>query len=772
MMDDLTGGLEELGEVEEGPGDDMVVSDTPPSYGPLIDTEDEAEVAQMVEDDWQRDHARAVRLACYFERNEAWRAGHRGVQVLDDPANPDLAKVWYPPQTTLSAPVPNRGDDSIWQVIAQLTSDPPAPDVTARSDTAEDRDDAEHSQRWLAAESGEAGLNLTQAMERELDHAGTYGSGYSWVYVHPKGGGHCEVEMLAHPLARTVDEAETGPVDEMTGQSQPMPPVTRYVMPDGSLSDSPVGAERRWVPKLCVKGLTPYQVRAYPVTIEKLADASSVVLYVQLTVSEVRELFAERAESFTVADWSKLTEWTLAEVDAKVLPRGVVRKDGRTDDEGMPPDEALVACLVEYRAVSPVYPWGAYVVVAGGDTVLTKQPWMATVGDRRGRSWQEALMLPVAQLRWRADRAGKNYHGQAPIEKLGPLDELTGSAYGAFLEYLFRVNNPNVFLPPGTTVQPEQLNRRDGTPIPLSAEGAPFYEQFPPFPRENGEILDRLSRAQDETIGLRDAARGAAESSVRSGEHQRVAIEQALVSLAPVRNGASDWYERLCRIVLQLAAAYYTEPQRVRVVGDDGAYKARDFTGADFGSARDVKVARGTFQLIPPSARDQIVTAEQQQGTITPEEAQTLRRSGLSRLVGLQDQPDLLRVSRQADLWKQGPQIEAPAVAEDADPVAAQAAERAHQQQLQQASMACFTARPVDLEPVAARIRWHVLREIVCSTWVDKFPPAWSHGLFAAYDQARQAAGVVTLAEQQQAAAPQAAAASNAQPRGDAQQAA
>lgn len=762
---------DETAEGETG-ADEMVVEDEPAKYGPLLDEPDEARVAEMVEENWERDDSRAIRYGAYFERNEAWRAGIRGVQVLDNPQEPDLAKVWYPPQSTLSSPVPNRADDSIWQVIAQLTSDPPKAEVTPKSDTAEDRDDAEYSERWLEAESGEAGLNVTASMERELDHAGTYGSGYTWAYVHPKGGGHTEVQILAHPLAKTVDEAEA-PMDPMTGlPAAPMPPVSRYVMPDQSLSDSPVGAERRWVPKICLRGLTPYQVRAYPVTIEKLADATSVVLYVLFTVGEIKELFAEKAAGFGVEEWSKLTTWTRAEVDVKVMPRGVVRDDKRTTEDGMPSDDALVACLIEYRTVTPVYPWGAYVVTAGGDMVLHRTPWMAEVKDTRGREWQEALMVPVSQLRWRADRASKNYHGMAPIEKLGPLDELSGSAYGAFLEYLFKVNNLNVFLPPGTTVQPEQLNRRDGTPIPLSTEGAPFYEQLPPFPKENAEVIALMHRAQDEAIGTRDAAKGAAEGAVRSGEHQRVAIEQALVALAPVRNGANDWFERLGRMVLQLAAAFYTEPQKTRVVGDDGAYKQRDFTGADFGTARDVRVARGTAQLMPASMKDQLITQDVQTGAITPEEGMKLRRSSTSRLLGVQDQPDMLRVSRQIDLWKQGPP-EAPPMAEDADPEAAQAAQQEYLQSVTQASLACFTARPVDMEPLAARIRWHALREVVASTWLDRFPPEWSQGLLMAYDQARQAAGVTTLQEQQQAAAmaAQQGQQGNApQPRGDAQQ--
>jgi hypothetical protein len=78
--------------------------------------------------------------------------------------------------------------------------------------------------------------------------------------------------------------------------------------------------------------------------------------------------------------------------------------------------------------------------------------------------------------------------------------------------------------------------------------------------------------------------------------------------------------------------------------------------------------------------------------------------------------------------------------------------EQAYPSPMQQAVQQVFKPLPVDAEPAAAQIRWQVLRDTVAKVRVASFPAPWQIGLFQAYDEARKAAGVMTVAEQQQAA--------------------
>jgi hypothetical protein len=257
----------------------------------------------------------------------------------------------------------------------------------------------------------------------------------------------------------------------------------------------------------------------------------------------------------------------------------------------------------------------------------------------------------------------------------------------------------------------------------------------------------------------------------------------------------TDYYERLNRIILQQARANFSTPVLMRYQGEGGAYQVMELKAADLGSTREVRVRKGTFSLLAPTAKAQLIQNELLAGMITPDEALRLKRENMSALIGLEENPHVERVKSQLWLWRQGPTEEQKALGEQYQQMLpelqmqmeAQMAELAAQppqvdpatgqpippeqpqlppDPLMEAAMAIFKPLPVDDEPNVAQIRHQEISREVAQSELHGFPQGWVDGLSNVYLATRQAAGIQSLAEQaaaQQAAAQQQAAQQQAQ---------
>jgi hypothetical protein len=144
-------------------------------------------------------------------------------------------------------------------------------------------------------------------------------------------------------------------------------------------------------------------------------------------------------------------------------------------------------------------------------------------------------------------------------------------------------------------------------------------------------------------------------------------------------------------------------------------------------------------------------------------------------MLGEADDPQRLRIERQIEAYWDGPtpdveqaqqqweqasqqvqsqvqQMAGQMLPEQAQQMQQQAMQSVGPEPMAQAVQAIFAPLPVDAEPAAAQMRWQVLRDAVAQVRVAAYPRAWQVGLFQAYDEARKAAGVMTVAEQQQMA--------------------
>lgn len=769
--DEIRAGIEELPDLPETKGaDDDAQEPVDPSGldgGWWLTEPDAAKVKSAVIDLWKRQDSAARKREAKERKHELVRAGVRGVQVIAD-EEMDSFTVRAPLSSEAAPKAPNKADQLIRRIAATLTVDPPGPEVTPTSDSDTERAAAELAERILKVEGGPSERDDVSMLREAIDSAGTYGSMFLYTYLHPQ---HTlvPVEIQARPDATSEADALVM-VDPMTGVETPADPatlVTRYVRVDGTLTDTPAEAMMGWQPKVCEKLLRPAQVRPVPlIGTRDIPMASGVLVGDVLTLGEVIGRFyaGERPDEETC---KQLVKWRPEGVDcAKWVPKAhrelLSSENAPTRPDGTVADEALCVVLALYFQSCPMAPHGAYIVVGGPKTPILREPWRVTIGD--GASAKvEHLPLPIAQLRWQDDTRAGDPYGISGVEDLAPLEEMRATALKFILDYATRFGAPQVFLPFGTTLQPGQMARRDGTPIFIDPAGQPFYEQLPPLSPVVQQIYEGMGQEMDTASGLQEAAQGVASSSVKSGRHAQQIIEQALVALAGLQQNANKFISRVWSLRLTFMRAFYSAPRVLRLLGEGGDYQQRQWVGTDLMGAGDISIARGTGTMMPKSAKAMLAQQDLEIAMKLGDQTAVQRyyralTGGTTPLLGLQDDPIRQRIVRQLAAWRDGAKAQhAPAPMEPAgiDPMTGQPIPAPDP--VAQEAAAIFAPNPTDELPFVAPVRLTELADAMASRAFLQADPRYQQALAAEYERMRAAAGVQTLAEQQQAQAQQAA---------------
>lgn len=760
--------------------------------GTLLEEADEKKVCEAIQQ-MVRDQAPARRRRrAEAEVAKAWVRGIRGVRVkrLSEDRN-DVAL-----QVPLGAydvpPLMDRTDELLEKVVSHLLADPPVPEAEPSRDDDQARDAAEFTTRLLTIEGNESGFNNLSLVRRAERKAGIFGSGFVYACIDPTGGGWRPMSIRALPTATNTQDATIDPQNGEHLAEDDERLTTRYVMSDQMLTDDQSKADRQWLPRLRPEVLTGEQVCLLPETCSGAGDAVGCILIRYTPLGKFKGEFRDKLAGFSEDKFRQLCEWNPEDTKKGrpgfVQGKNVAQNLGSSDKV---PDTALVCTLSLYFTSHFAYPKGAYIVVANPAVlpVVHRQPWsgMVELGSEVNAEGdvttdEEMLLLPIAQFRQIDDDVDDDPHGRGLVWKLGPPDEVRGEIVASWLDYLDTFLNPNVMLPMGSNLDGSDWNRRDGTILYFNPSGQPVQEEISPFPPDAKEFFDRATQAQDSASMLEEVAQGVDSPNINSGVQASYTIQQAHVNLAMIRANCADGQQRLWRIVTQLYRVFYTIPQILKYQGDDGSYKAREWSRADLGSTRDINIARGSFTQQSPEEKQAKLDQRYAAQLIDQEEYDRLSASNISPSLGFQDNPHRMRVRRQVSAWRDGPPADfadqyakyqqqvaqyqtGAAQLQMADANAAQLAAANDQQpppptdptqQLGPPPVDSFNpfgdVRPNDEEQDIARIRWLEIRREMSSTGFAKKPPEWQQYLVAAYQTARQAAGVTTIAEQQAAA--------------------
>jgi hypothetical protein len=398
-----------------------------------------------------------------------------------------------------------------------------------------------------------------------------------------------------------------------------------------------------------------------------------------------------------------------------MLPGGNRDMKPSTDNE----DENLVFVgTIVYEACDE-YEDGCYFTWLGDCYVVERRPWTAEVeGGRR------TLPVPVTQYKqW--DEGLDNPYGVGSMQLLGPGNEIRAQQIGAWFDHLERFNNPRVFLATTSTVNPKFQHLPRGSIVRMNTGGKPEYEDIPDFPRDAKELFGTVTQEMDNAMGLGSTAQGLESSDVKSGRHAFAVISQVHAGLSELNQNISDGYVRGCQIQLQLIQAFFTTPQRLKWMGEDGKHREKAWMGSDLGNTTDVRIKPGTNTMLSPAAKAQLSRSLYLEDQILqPNQYRDAIADALHGMIVLEDDPFRMRVKRQIAEWKEGPKNgEARGVPTFAvDPMTGQMVPQLGPDPAAQAIWAPVMA---DALPDVAAMRLQEIAKLMASTAYQRWPDAW-----------------------------------------------
>lgn len=723
-----------------------------------------------------------------WKQNRWWREGRRFVRLVKK-ENLSLWEAKLPMGAASAPPVPNKTDRLCRRLVNVIWVDSAYPECEPGDSSNEAIEAAEFSTKYLSVIGSPSALNTEQVCRSALDKAMTFGSAFAWVICDPAGAGHRPRHVYAHPLATTQQDANVDPTTGMAADEGTLR--KRYVRPDGNLTDQPDDADWQWLPGFKIRLLTGHQVQFLPETARGMEDATGMLITDITTLGELRKLFPDEMEKLNDEDLAKVCKWRPSKFK-DLLPPYSRDPEDQKDEAGKWKDSQTVVTVTVYYGRSKAgnvpteYPMGCYAVVSGEEVVLHRDTWSAPLPqppDEQGNpapDKEECLEIPLAQQRCLDDNTTDNPYGEGAAAHLGPQDEISASSLGYQLEYMFRFGNPHIFVPMGSIVQEKQLLLRDGSPIRTNPNGNPYVEQVPQFPAPIAELRQEMKTDQDDEIALQQAAQGVEGPDVKSGIHAQTIIQEALKAVSNIKSNCAYFYIALNRILLEQSRAFCPVPTLMSYVGEDGAYKQQEWSRTSFRSTKVVSIARGSFTMHTLLAKQEMADKAKAMNAIDADDYMELIAGGISPVLGVQENPDLLRIRRQIDRFKKG----APKgwlEAEQAFLAAQQAAAQIQQQNAEGAANAAklqmgylpaapqplpqrppgpFDDKlPIDDEPAAAKVRHKQMKREMASSKFASFDKEWRDRFIEEYMLMKNSAGVVTVPESQKLQAQQTAAA-------------
>lgn len=733
--------------------------------GPLLTEADDAKVAKLITKMWTDQDQFQARYLAEVKVNELRRQGHANVEATKVTDRDEyLITVVGAPTTGM-----NKARTLCRKMVATLFADPPEPDPRPAGADDVHRDQAEFSKKVLDKVTGEGGLDYMTALRRAETDACTYRRSYVCFYVDPAGA-RIPLQIEAHPQAVSAEAPFAGPPlsDPVSGQPIPSPElpaeeaVLRYVGKDGSLTDNVADAAWTWAPKLKRDLFDGRHVRLLPATAEDLWDAQGVLIASFTPLRDLKRQFpdlfgtkepaegpaegAPDAEPRQPINLEKLKKYP---PKANILLPGDTKKE-RVAAEALKGDDALIFTLRCYLEQGGEYPKGFYGCVLGEEVVAHRGPWAAQMPD----GTEEPLDLPLTEVRQWPD--------ECVMDIVGSGNDLRAQQLTALLDHTSQVLNRKTYLPYGSIVGENELLDDSRRILPYNpAGGKPEFEDVAPLDEGVYQMWESLGTEMQEDVGLGATAENlTGGNSGNSGRAKFAIIGQAQVALSEPNQNLGRAYTRGCRIILQLIRAFFTKPQKLDFAQEDGSYRERRWTGADLGSTKDVDLKPGSNSMLsPPQKTEQILSLVQAQVQLDPAEVRDAIIGNIGPVLAMQENPFRQRVLRQIGTWSEGPPKGWAPQPPQPQVVGVDPAGQPMTQLVAPPDPALARIwEPVaaDQLPTVAPLRLQELAKAMSGASYQRWPAEWRAGFDAEFTRMQQFAGVMTIPDQQAAAAQQA----------------
>lgn len=683
------------------------------------------------------------------------------------------------------AAVPNKALDLCNKCTETLMNDPPKPLPKPVNDSEEAERASELSARWLELDGGEAGTNDNALFFGAIDRA-TYGSSSFLEYwIDKNGGGYVPLQIKAHPHAQDASNPLMAQ-DPQTGQFLPTTDyILRYVTPEGEsgrqFTENPSEAEQVWQPKIVIDTCYREHIRTFP----EDKDIHSADAYLRLgycTLGEAKKRWKVVADlspqnQVALLDWQMPRFLVLLPAALRSRWKLGLGADKEANQKGGSNDERMMFWFRWCKKSCPDYPRGASIYVTGAlsGLVLERDTLSAEVevpasaikgnsatGKENATDLRE-MDLPIVQIRLIQDTKYRDPMGIPLIGRFAGSSEVKSQLVAGYAAMTDRKLHPATFTPSTSPVAGFQVtnSRATGDHIPiLSTNDKPTWEQMPNLPENFLNVISYLDHQMDSMASSSAPAQGSSDQQEVSGVARQLAITQSNVSMSRFNQAHLEAYSRHCRLKVQLAMAYFSAPQLIRYVGDDGAYKQEWWTGADFALVSGVEVQPGTGTMQSPQQKVNYAFTATQMKFLNAGDAQDIVSAAISSSLGGTADPSKQRVERQCSAWLSGPP--------DGWAEQKQAQQQAQQQQapmMQQYQMQAQQAQaqgmqpppppqmppipPVwspfaplvtDTEPEIADMRRRRLRRLIDSAKFADADPLWQAEASQAYTIARAAA--------------------------------
>lgn len=609
-----------------------------PLMGEIKTPDGQKKVARAALDIWEsRDAEMSLRIA-QWKLNAARRRGITSGKLQYSDLDQHWT-AWFPEGASPDTlPDSNKAASLCRKFPSILYADPPAPHVEPTTGDDDDEDRAEFTQRALLDLQSPRRLNTVRKNRMAFDRGSDFGSSFIFYYVDPHGAGRIPVEVLAHPKAEHLDNAL---IDPETGAKQG-PYVTRYVRPDGTLTNEKREAATKWGKDLRSEIITGLNVRPIPHNASNIDECYGIQIGVMETFGRLKKRFPDLAK-LEPKEREKLFgfEPQYAEV---MMPAGSSKIDEKNTDERM------VFVLTTIYEQTHEYEEGLYLITLGDCYVAHRQGWFL---EEEGR--KTCAILPIAQAaQW--DEGRDTFYKVGLMEILGGANEVRAAQLAAQLDWLDKLNNQKIFLPYTSVIDPKQLQYPRGTVLYTNPGGEPSYQNLPPYPRESLDMRNAMTDDMNDASGLQEAGQALQDPNVSSGRQAQVILSQVHAGLSEVKQNAESLYLRCCTIELQMARMFLTDTQRMKAVGDDGAHKEEQWRGSDLLTNADISIEPGRMSMLSAAAKAQWVEhLFLELKLISGEEAKEMLSTNIGGIIGLQDDPFRNRIRRQIAEWSKGP---------------------------------------------------------------------------------------------------------------------
>lgn len=675
-----------------------------------------------------------------------------------------------------SGAVPNKQAELCQKLTETLLVDPPKLEPEPEDDDETAQRGAELAREYLTQDATEAGTDDLTLFAAQIEGATTRASTFNYYWLDPVGGGSIPKQVKAHPQA-TDPANPLDATDPMTGLPIPTTDyVLRYVTEAGQFTANPSEAERVWLPRIRVKKLGREHVRLYPEDAD-LHHAQQAIVLDYCTVAEAKRRWPETLGGYTDSDFVPLVGWTPQRAGALLPP--AIRASWKMGYDNTARGGKLTAMdqrilfYYAYHGLSePDYPEGAVVcvnganggVVLGKDTLSAEVSMPSRVTQDEEVTDRKDLDLPLVQIRLLPDTDNRDPMGAHFMARIAGPGEALSNMATSMLEAIDLALHPVKYSLATSPVDPDDAEnaRATGAYVQVNQkDDIPQLEERRDLPGAFFNMATWQGDQMDASAGLRPPD-SAQEAKVKSGVALRIEVQEASKALTRMNYAVHAAWSRHGRIKLQMAMKYFSVPQLIRYVGEDGAAKQEWFTGNNFARVGNITIASGSGTMLPPLEKVNLAVQLQGAQLMDPDEASDVARPAFAKQLGVSENVHVQRIERQVSSWLEGPPegweaqqqafvmaaqqhaMEAQAAIEASpDPRAAQIAPPP------QAPWTPFAVEPMDAEPPIAAIRKRRLARLMAKVEYSKFPEPWKQVVRDAYTAAVQSVAAAQQMAQQ-----------------------